>query len=613
MTSQALASLTATYTDSEGEEDMEDGQQTPEKEEPKATQSAPNSPRHVEELVKPSSAPVSPKRRLVSYNDDTVVSDEEQSSPSAENQDDMRRLSMETDTDEAVQKSDPDDSEDGVVIPPEPTGKCPKELQETIAKFYSRMVNEGLDMNKIIQDKKNFRNPSIYEKLIQFCDINELDTNYPPEIYDPLKWGKESYYDELARIQKVEMDRREKEKKEKLAKIDFISGVVKKSESDEEKKRKSKWDQAAPNVAAKPAIKQPGLVQQPLTTNVTDVAQSEPVPSSSEKIESDIKDDAPLAKKRKILSEREQSDKLEHRLGGILCCAVCLDLPPGAVYQCSNGHLMCAPCFTHLLADARLRDEAATCPNCRIEISKTSASRNLAVEKTVSELPLECRFCTHVYPRHSLQHHEENICDERLMGCKYACIGCRWRGPAHEAAEHESRCPHPANSAADLLALLAEKERDARQATAVYEQILDLLSYEKITFNDLQLKPYRTEEFVHKLYYESSRFTAFGHQWVVKAFVNKNQRDPTQSAQREITYQLMLKSKTGSPLCVQWVVARGPWGEARLEAQVGAHAFRDEAPDAPPRALPLHDPSDANRLLATKPLHCRLIMFLSSK
>lgn len=269
MTSQALASLTATYTDSEGEEDIIEDEQTPEKEEPKVTQSEPTSPKKVDDSGKPASAPVSPKRRLVSYVDDTVVSDDEPVSPRPENQDDMRRLSMETDTDDAVPRSDPDDSQDGVAIPPEPPGKCPKELQETIAKFHSRMLNESLDMNKIIQDKKNFRNPSIYEKLIQFCDINELDTNYPPEIYDPLKWGKESYYDELARVQKVEMDRREKERKDKQAKIDFITGVVKKPESDEEKKRKSKWDQAAPNVGTKPTIKQPGLVQQPLTSNVT--------------------------------------------------------------------------------------------------------------------------------------------------------------------------------------------------------------------------------------------------------------------------------------------------------------------------------------------------------
>lgn len=134
----------------------------------------------------------------------------------------------------------------------------------------------------------------------------------------------------------------------------------------------------------------------------------------------------------------------------------------------------------------------------------------------------------------------------RLTGCRFACIGCPWLGPAHEARAHEAACAHPGKSAADVVATLAERERRARDAHAVYSQVLDLLSYEKITFNDLQLKPYRTEEFVHKLYYETSRFSAFGHQWVVKAFVNKNQRDPTQSSQREITYQVRLDERRGA-------------------------------------------------------------------
>ncbi|XP_013137039.1 PREDICTED: cysteine and histidine-rich protein 1 [Papilio polytes] len=146
---------------------------------------------------------------------------------------------------------------------------------------------------------------------------------------------------------------------------------------------------------------------------MTDIPESDPMSSSSENKDSEMKDDAPVAKKRKLVPENEQCEKLEQRLCGILCCAVCLELPPAAVYQCTNGHLMCAPCFTHLLADARLRDEAATCPNCRVAISASSASRNLAVEKTVSELPSECRFCARLYPRHALQHHEDNLCDER--------------------------------------------------------------------------------------------------------------------------------------------------------------------------------------------------------
>ena len=37
-----------------------------------------------------------------------------------------------------------------------------------------------------------------------------LGTNFPPELYDGHLFGKESYYEELAKQQKVEMDKREK-------------------------------------------------------------------------------------------------------------------------------------------------------------------------------------------------------------------------------------------------------------------------------------------------------------------------------------------------------------------------------------------------------------------
>ena len=83
--------------------------------------------------------------------------------------------------------------------------------------------------------------------------------------------------------------------------------------------------------------------------------------------------------------------------------------------QCTNGHLMCIACFSHLLADARLKDETATCPNCRCEISKASCSRNLAVEKAISELPAECQFCSEQHPRSELLHHEKELCQERCV------------------------------------------------------------------------------------------------------------------------------------------------------------------------------------------------------
>lgn len=60
----------------------------------------------------------------------------------------------------------------------------------------------------------------------------------------------------------------------------------------------------------------------------------------------------------------------------------------------------------------------------------------------------------------------------------------------------------------------------------------------KLQFSDLQMKSYRTDEFLHKLFYETPRFSAFNMQWVVMARINNSQRDPTQSSVRDMTYQV---------------------------------------------------------------------------
>ena len=55
---------------------------------------------------------------------------------------------------------------------------------------------------------------------------------------------------------------------------------------------------------------------------------------------------------------------------------------------------------------------------------------------------------------------------------------------------------------------------------------------------DLQLRPYRTDDFITRLYYETSRFTALQNQWVVKARVNDNQKDPSLACNRFLSYQV---------------------------------------------------------------------------
>ena len=47
-------------------------------------------------------------------------------------------------------------------------------VQDKFENLCRKKVDYGYDYNKIIQQKKAFRNPSIYEKLILFCDIDEF-------------------------------------------------------------------------------------------------------------------------------------------------------------------------------------------------------------------------------------------------------------------------------------------------------------------------------------------------------------------------------------------------------------------------------------------------------
>ncbi|NWU24061.1 S30BP protein, partial [Dyaphorophyia castanea] len=116
-------------------------------------------------------------------------------------------------------------SPDEIKIPPEPPGRCSNQLQDKIQKLYEMKTKEGMDMNYIIQRKKVFHNPSLYEKLIQFCYIDEIGTNYPQDMFDPHGWSEGSYYEALAKAQKTEMDKLKA--KRKRTKIEFVTGTKK--------------------------------------------------------------------------------------------------------------------------------------------------------------------------------------------------------------------------------------------------------------------------------------------------------------------------------------------------------------------------------------------------
>ncbi|XP_042871587.1 SAP30-binding protein-like [Penaeus japonicus] len=273
----SLGQLTANYTDSEGENDdriSDDGSHrssplTNRVAELRDEGSRRGTPASVESTG--SGTPQKKLNRLVSYaNEEDEEEDVEDLPPEEEEEEPDEVVNsepMDTGSDEG-EEDKPPARDLGVRLPAAPAGKCSPHLQEKVQRFLNEVRRGNKDYNMMIQNNKEFRNPGIYEKLIDLLQLDEMGTNYPLDMFDPHCWGKESYYDEIARVQKEEMDRREKERKDKT-KVDIISGT-KKPQEEEAKKRKSRFDQGGPSTnILKPMVAPPTLTSVPSGTKAT--------------------------------------------------------------------------------------------------------------------------------------------------------------------------------------------------------------------------------------------------------------------------------------------------------------------------------------------------------
>ena len=125
------------------------------------------------------------------------------------------------------------------------------------------------------------------------------------------------------------------------------------------------------------------------------------------------------------------------------------------------------------------------------------------------------------------------------------------------------------------------------------------------------MKPYRTDDFITKLFYETSRFSALNHNWVIKAKIchDTNANDPTHSSSRSLMYQLVLKSKLQQPFSVHFVALKGPYGDMKVNPVIYRHDFTAESSESSYVDLPIIDSVECNKLLASKTINMRLIIF----
>ena len=111
-----------------------------------------------------------------------------------------------------------------------------------------------------------------------------------------------------------------------------------------------------------------------------------------------------------------------------LLCGICLGLLQDP-RQCVNGHLFCFHCVSRVLFENEKDDKESICPICRINISPSTLSRSLYVEKAISSLKKFCKYrskekggegCKEVFNLDLIKEHEK-VCQYRYVGCPNGC------------------------------------------------------------------------------------------------------------------------------------------------------------------------------------------------
>ncbi|KAE9354849.1 hypothetical protein PF008_g4343 [Phytophthora fragariae] len=82
------------------------------------------------------------------------------------------------------------------------------ETQQRIERFLRVQRERGQDFQTTLQDKKEVRNPYILEKVVEYFGIDELQSNFPPDVFDPHGLPLHEFADALALEQKKRADAR---------------------------------------------------------------------------------------------------------------------------------------------------------------------------------------------------------------------------------------------------------------------------------------------------------------------------------------------------------------------------------------------------------------------
>ncbi|ETW04847.1 hypothetical protein H310_03970 [Aphanomyces invadans] len=92
-------------------------------------------------------------------------------------------------------------------LPDLPRARCDPTLQAKINKYLEHK-ERGMSFIESLRNKKEFDNPYILAKVVEYFSIEEMQTNFPKDVFDPYGYDLGDYMEKLSMEVQKEQERR---------------------------------------------------------------------------------------------------------------------------------------------------------------------------------------------------------------------------------------------------------------------------------------------------------------------------------------------------------------------------------------------------------------------
>lgn len=300
-------------------------------------------------------------------------------------------------------------------------------------------------------------------------------------------------------------------------------------------------------------------------------------------------------------------------------CIVCKTLPFTALFQCQNGHQICAGCYQMRVLDKMLGEQLGTCPQCGVRIYRHEPYRNTNGEMTLALANVCCEVCQKVTQRCFLRRHKTADCLKRLVGCKCKRLGCPWKGHyGTEQRQHHGKCEFRNMKGFELIDSL-RKMLDQREAKrCLLGKVMKLLQLPLITVRLLQQLP-QFDGFPSNVWAMGANFHAFGQSWSVRykwqtpeeLGSNEDEEHQVELVPCSLLFQLRLESPDTcrATLGLTYTLVSSVYTEVRFQPNLcEKYDFTRDNLNGPPTVLYENSHQSIQSLLTQRGFFGRILM-----